>query len=130
MASICDCRLFAIMQISAPGGQEISRFHAPDAARNWTCRSLPCHSSTAVLNSGLTATGEPTASRRYEQDADVILFIYRDEVYNPESNEKGIAEILIRKQRNGPIGMVKLAFLGKYTRFENLAFDQYGEQFE
>ncbi len=65
-----------------------------------------------------------------EQDADVILFIYRDEVYNPESNEKGTAEILIRKQRNGPIGMVKLAFLGKYTRFENLAFDQYGEQFE
>ncbi len=65
-----------------------------------------------------------------EQDADVILFIYRDEVYNPESNDKGTAEILIRKQRNGPIGMVKLAFLGKYTRFENLAFDQYGEQFE
>ena len=65
-----------------------------------------------------------------EQDADVILFIYRDEVYNPESNDKGTAEILIRKQRNGPIGMVKLAFLGKYTRFENLAFDDYGESFE
>ena len=65
-----------------------------------------------------------------EQDADVILFIYRDEVYNPESNDKGTAEILIRKQRNGPIGMVRLAFLGQYTRFENLAYEDYGNDFE
>ncbi len=65
-----------------------------------------------------------------EQDADVILFIYRDEVYNQDSADKGVAELLIRKQRNGPIGMVKLAFLGQYTRFENLAFDDYGGEFE
>ncbi len=65
-----------------------------------------------------------------EQDADVILFIYRDEVYNAESADKGIAELLIRKQRNGPIGTVRLAFLGEYTRFENLAHDDYGGQFE
>ncbi len=65
-----------------------------------------------------------------EQDADVILFIYRDEVYNPESADKGIAEIIIRKQRNGPIGTVRLSFLGQYTRFENLAHDDYGGQFE
>lgn len=65
-----------------------------------------------------------------EQDADVILFIYRDEVYNPDSSDKGTAEILIRKQRNGPIGMVRLAFLGQYTRFENLAYEDYGESFE
>ena len=56
-----------------------------------------------------------------EQDADLILFIYRDEVYNPESQDKGIAEIIIGKQRNGPIGAVRLAFLGEYTRFESLA---------
>ncbi|MCH8178014.1 MAG: replicative DNA helicase, partial [Proteobacteria bacterium] len=65
-----------------------------------------------------------------EQDADLILFIYRDEVYNPDSADKGIAELLIRKQRNGPIGTVRLAFLGQYTRFENLAHDDYGGQFE
>jgi replicative DNA helicase len=56
-----------------------------------------------------------------EQDADLILFIYRDEVYNQESPDKGTAEIIIGKQRNGPIGTVKLTFLGQYTRFENFA---------
>ncbi len=56
-----------------------------------------------------------------EQDADLILFIYRDEVYNPESPNRGMAEIILAKQRNGPTGKVTLTFLGKYTRFENYA---------
>jgi len=55
-----------------------------------------------------------------EQDADVIMFVYRDEVYNRESPDKGTAEIIIGKQRNGPIGFVKLAFLNEFTKFENL----------
>ena len=56
-----------------------------------------------------------------EQDADVIMFIYRDEVYNPETPDKGIAEIILAKQRNGPVGRVKLTFLGEFTKFENYA---------
>jgi replicative DNA helicase len=62
-----------------------------------------------------------------EQDADLIVFIYRDEVYNQDSNDKGIAEIIIAKQRNGPIGTTRLTFLGKYTKFENYIGSYYGE---
>jgi len=60
-----------------------------------------------------------------EQDADVILFIYRDEVYNEDSEEGNKAEIIIGKQRNGPIGKVNLTFLKEYTRFEDFAVDSY-----
>ena len=62
-----------------------------------------------------------------EQDADVILMIYRDEQYNPESPDKGTAEIIIGKQRNGPTGKVKLAFIGNLTKFENLARNDYAD---
>ena len=60
-----------------------------------------------------------------EQDADLIVFVYRDEVYNEDSPDKGIAEIIIGKQRNGPLGTVRLTFLGQYTRFENFTGPSY-----
>ena len=55
-----------------------------------------------------------------EQDADVVMFIYRDDYYNKDTDQKGVSEIIIAKQRNGPIGTVKLAWLPEYTRFANL----------
>ncbi len=63
-----------------------------------------------------------------EQDADLIAFIYRDEVYNKETMRKGIADIIIAKQRNGPIGEVPLTFLGEYTKFENYMPDSFGDE--
>ncbi len=62
-----------------------------------------------------------------EQDADVIVFIYREEVYDPETPRKGVADIIIGKQRNGPIGDFHLTFLGEFTKFENLVAEAYGE---
>ncbi|WP_024297621.1 replicative DNA helicase [Methylomicrobium lacus] len=64
-----------------------------------------------------------------EQDADLIMFVYRDEVYNEDSPDKGIAELIIGKQRNGPLGTVRLTFLGQFTRFENYAGSQYDQDF-
>jgi replicative DNA helicase len=62
------------------------------------------------------------ASGAIEQDADVVMLMMRDEYYNPTEENKGLAEINIAKQRNGPVGSVKLQFTKEYLRFENLAY--------
>ena len=61
------------------------------------------------------------------EDADVIVSIYRDEYYNEDSPDKGVAELIMGKQRNGETGTVKAAWVGKYTRFENLAGDYFAD---
>jgi len=64
-----------------------------------------------------------------EQDADVVMFLYRDEVYDPNSKDRGIAEISIAKHRNGPTGKVRLTFRSNYTKFENMAYSEAPEDF-
>jgi replicative DNA helicase len=114
-------RTAEISEISRSMKAIAKEFDCPMVALSQLNRALEQRPNKRPVNSDLRESGA------IEQDADVIMFIYRDEVYNEESPDKGTAEIIIGKQRNGPIGTCRLAFIGPYTRFENLArgYDEY-----
>ncbi len=122
VAGSSDGRTAEISEISRSLKAIAKEFKVPMVALSQLNRSLEQRPNKRPVNSDLRESGA------IEQDADVIMFIYRDEVYHEESEEKGIAEIIIGKQRNGPIGICRLAFIGQYTRFENLARGSSGER--
>lgn len=114
-------RATEISEISRSLKALAKELHVPVIAISQLNRAVEQRTDKKPVMSDLRESGA------IEQDADLILLIYREEVYDQNTTRRGVADIIIAKQRNGPIGEVQLTFLGEYTRFENLVAESYGE---